>query len=92
LFDDTVDNWSPETFAWLVNFLTWPIGLILSTVEESYSRFSGPQLSTMTHKTGTPWHNYYDDNVFWNSEPIPQDEIEKYYVELLNERQAIAAL
>lgn len=63
---------------------------IVSTVEEAYSRFSGPQLSTMTHKAGTPWAKTYNPNSFWNNEPIVDDDIERYYVELLNERQAIA--
>lgn len=62
---------------------------IVDVVEESYSGFTGPQLSTMTHKAGTPWANNYDPHSFWNSEPIPDGEIEAYYVELLNERQAI---
>lgn len=62
---------------------------IVETVEEAYSRFSGAQLSTMTHKAGTPWAKNYDEASFWNSQPIPQEDIENYYVELLNERQAI---
>ena len=62
---------------------------IIQAVEESYSRFSGAQLSTMTHKADTPWAKNYDEGSFWNTQPIPREDIETYYVELLNERQAI---
>ena len=63
--------------------------VIIEAVEEAYSRFSGAQLSTMTHEAGTPWDKNYDEGSFWNTRPIPQEDIEHYYVELLNERQAI---
>jgi uncharacterized phage-associated protein len=63
---------------------------IVATVEEAYSRFSGPQLSTLTHKAGTPWADNYDPNSGWNSQTIPDPDIENYYIALLNERRAIA--
>jgi uncharacterized phage-associated protein len=64
--------------------------VIVATVEEAYSRFSGAQLATMTHRADTPWAKHYDHNSFWNSNPIPRGDIEAYYVDLLNERQGIA--
>jgi uncharacterized phage-associated protein len=61
---------------------------IISTVYEAYSRFSGPQLSTMTHKAGTPWAQVYDPKAFYNQD-IPNPLIERYYVDLLNDRRGI---
>jgi len=61
---------------------------IIKTVYEAYSRFSGPQLSTMTHKAGTPWADVYDPQSFYNQE-IPNTLIERYYVNLLSEREGI---
>ncbi|HEV7684881.1 MAG TPA: type II toxin-antitoxin system antitoxin SocA domain-containing protein [Pyrinomonadaceae bacterium] len=81
----------------VTDFIAQPSGETLSSthraivdvVEEAYGRFTGPQLSTMTHKADTPWAKSYDPRSFWNSDPIPDGDIETYYVELLNERQAI---
>lgn len=62
---------------------------VLTTVEDAYSRFSGPQLSTMTHKEGTPWQQVYEPQGLWNNQTIPDPLIEQYYVGLLNEREGI---
>lgn len=62
---------------------------IIATVEDAYSRFTGPQLSTMTHKAGTPWAKVYDPNR--DSEIIPDQMIEEYYSQLLHEREGIKA-
>lgn len=60
---------------------------LLSTVHSAYGRFSGPQLSTMTHKAGTPWAEVYRPNV--NNIEIPNDLIRRYYRRLLDEREGI---
>jgi Uncharacterized phage-associated protein len=62
---------------------------ILATVEDAYGRFTGPQLSTMTHKPGTPWAKVYSPNR--DSEIIPDPVIAEYYAQLLNEREGIRA-
>jgi uncharacterized phage-associated protein len=63
--------------------------VIIATVEDAYSRFTGPQLSTMTHKAGTPWAKIYSPSSNWDSEIIPDPLIEEYYLQLLNEREGI---
>lgn len=62
---------------------------IIATVQDAYGRFTGPQLSTMTHKAGTPWANVYSPSR--DSEIIPDNLIEEYYSQLLNEREGIRA-
>ena len=63
---------------------------LLSTVLDAYGRFTGPQLSTMTHREGTPWHEVYEPNAMFNSNTIHNDRIERHYTELLNARAGIA--
>ena len=62
---------------------------IIATVYDAYSRFTGPQLSTMTHKADTPWARVYSPNR--DSVIIPDPLIEEYYIQLLNEREGIRA-
>jgi len=64
---------------------------LLGTVLDAYGRFSGPQLSTMTHKEGTPWHEVYEPKAVFNNNPIRNIKIERHYTELLNARAGIAA-
>lgn len=64
---------------------------LLGTVLDAYGRFSGPQLSTMTHKDGTPWHEAYEPNALFNNNTIRNEKIEQHYTELLNARARIAA-
>src|SRR4051794_38624318 len=33
---------------------------LIDVVGDAYGRFSGPQLSTMTHRAGTPWREIFD--------------------------------
>ena len=55
--------------------------LILDRVWEQYNRFTGPQLSNLTHQPNTPW------DIIWNQENgkneisaiIPNELIRKYY-------------
>lgn len=64
---------------------------LVATVATAYSRFSGPQLATMTHKNGTPWHEVYDAQEFFHNTDIPDALIEQHYTALLNERAGIQA-
>ncbi|HBB95389.1 MAG TPA: hypothetical protein DC054_08350 [Blastocatellia bacterium] len=62
---------------------------LLASVESAYGRFTGPQLSTMTHREGTPWREVYRPNAFFNNDVIPDSLIKEHYVRLLNERAGI---
>lgn len=68
--------------------LSEPQHSIIEAVEDAYSQYSGAQLSTITHEAGTPWANNYDEGSFWNSRPLPERDIETYYVDQLHEQQA----
>lgn len=58
----------------------------LDKIWEVYNTFNGPELSTITHETNTPW------DIIWNAQGkrkregiiIPNDLIEKYYKERAN--------
>ena len=64
---------------------------LIATVANAYSRFSGPQLATMTHRVGTPWHQVYNPHASFNNDEIPDPLIEAHYNSLLNARAGIAA-
>jgi len=64
---------------------------LVESVLGAYGRFTGPQLSTMTHREGTPWREVYEPNAFFHSDIIPDGLIKEHYVELLNERAGIKA-
>lgn len=58
--------------------------MIINRVWETYKRYTGPQLSQLTHQEDTPWYSV------WNREgryrlgtDIPDREIEEYYTEKL---------
>lgn len=53
---------------------------IIRGVWEGFGRFSGHQLSELTHRPGTPWHVTWDREKFAK---IPQDLIARYYQETL---------
>lgn len=55
---------------------------IIDRVLELYGGFSADDLSSITHKDGTPWTQYYDKNVVWND--IPNDAIKKHYKDIIN--------
>ncbi|HKP38495.1 MAG TPA: type II toxin-antitoxin system antitoxin SocA domain-containing protein [Pyrinomonadaceae bacterium] len=63
--------------------------VLLTNVEKAYARFTGPQLSTMTHREGTPWRQVYDPKAEFNNDVIPNDLIQQHYLTLLNERAGI---
>ena len=65
---------------------------LMVTVSNAYSRFSGTQLATMTHRENTPWHEVYNPHAFFNNSDIPDPLIEAHYTTLLNERAGINAI
>ena len=56
---------------------------IMNMVFDIYGSLNGTQLSTLTHKKGTPWHqSYYDADPAgkdFYGVSIPNSEIKKYY-------------
>ena len=57
----------------------------LSDVFSKYGHMSGIQLSNLTHKSGTPWAQVYERDVFGIE--IKDDLIKKHYTELAHARQ-----
>jgi uncharacterized phage-associated protein len=64
---------------------------LVESVLSAYGQFSGPQLSTMTHREGTPWREVYEPDASFHSDIIPDRLIKAHYLELLNERAGIKA-
>jgi uncharacterized phage-associated protein len=50
---------------------------IISQVYSVYGKYSGPQLSNMTHAPGTPWYQTYEPGAFGRR--ISDDLIEEHY-------------
>lgn len=61
----------------------------LRDVFEKYGRLSGFALSGLTHKSGTPWAQVYEQDAF-NIE-IPDPLIRAHYASMLGERSRSAA-
>jgi uncharacterized phage-associated protein len=55
---------------------------IINQVYEQYGRFSGIELSMLTHETGSPWEITWSNN----KNTISNDLITYYYRELLNKQ------
>lgn len=62
---------------------------LIDVVDDAYSKFSGPQLSTLTHRAGTPWREIFDPNAAFTNETIPNRLIKQHYLTLINERAGI---
>ena len=56
---------------------------IIRSVWNAYGRYSGPQLSAITHQEGTPWSKVWASN---ERGVIPNDLISQHYLQLVNER------
>lgn len=54
---------------------------VIRSVWNSYSRFTGSALSSMTHKPGTPWHQIWKPGT---RREIPNDVIKDYYRHFLD--------
>lgn len=57
----------------------------LLDVYSKYGRLDGIALSSLTHQSGTPWDQVYEDGVL--NREISVDLIQTYYLALLNERR-----
>jgi len=62
---------------------------LINSVLNAYGRFSGTQLSSMTHKEGTPWQEVFQPGASFHNEIIPDSLIKEHYIRLLNERAGI---
>jgi uncharacterized phage-associated protein len=64
---------------------------VIAKVWEIYGKYSGSQLSNMTHGANSPWSQYYDKDV--RGTDIPDDAIKKYFEQVAaqNDRPAAAA-
>lgn len=57
----------------------------LTDIVEQYGKMSGTSLSALTHKSGTPWDQMYEDGIF-NIE-IPDHLIRDHYRKLWDDRR-----
>ncbi len=57
----------------------------LGEVFKQYGHLTGIQLSNLTHKSGTPWSQVYEEGIYGIE--IPDDLIRNHYLSLLNERK-----
>lgn len=57
---------------------------LLLKVWEVYGKFTGPQLSNITHLPGTPWDKIFNGA---HQRIIPQDVIEEHYKKLVETRE-----
>jgi uncharacterized phage-associated protein len=55
---------------------------LLQVVYEKYGHFTGVQLSHLTHKPGTPWHESYVPGEYGT--PIDDGQIQVHYATLLS--------
>jgi uncharacterized phage-associated protein len=62
---------------------------LIDKVFAAYRGFSGPQLSTMTHREGTPWRQVFNADAFYTNDTIPNPIIKAHYTKLLHERAGI---
>lgn len=62
---------------------------LIQSVYDSYSRYSGTQLSNMTHMPNTPWSEAW--NAGGRNALIPNDRIAAHYQHLLDTRGPAAA-
>ena len=61
---------------------------IIAWVAKRYARLDGWTLSKLTHLRDTPWSKVWDPQK--ESKIIPNDDIHKYYVNLVDEYHAAA--
>ncbi|MDP2009167.1 MAG: DUF4065 domain-containing protein [Phenylobacterium sp.] len=61
--------------------------MLIQQVYGIYGKFSGPQLSQLTHATGTPWETTYKPNSFGLG--ISNDKIQDHYRRLAQERTPV---
>lgn len=64
---------------------------LLDAVWSTYARYSGIQLSAMTHQPGTPWDIAWKNGLGRKNVPISNDLIKQHYSELRHARQRQAS-
>jgi uncharacterized phage-associated protein len=57
---------------------------VLKGVWEAYRRYSGSQLSALTHRPNSPWSKTWESNRFG---VIPTDDIQQYFLGLISSRK-----
>ena len=53
---------------------------LLDEIWKAYGKFSANQLSRLTHKDGSPWHQVWEEGC--RNRPIPNNVIKAYYKKL----------
>ena len=61
--------------------------MVIQYVWKAYGRFTGFQLSGITHKENSPWHEAWESLRY---QSIPNEMIAEYYRRLLNEQRQTA--
>ena len=56
---------------------------LLNRIWEVYGGFTGPQLSDMTHASGTPWASTWQQNSGFRNVHIPNEAISAHYQKLM---------
>ena len=57
---------------------------IMTKVFNHYSKFTGVQLSTLTHQEGTPWHEVWEK--FGKNAIIPDEKTREHYKKLIDNK------
>ena len=57
----------------------------VQNVWEAYKKFSGLDLTNLTHQEGTPWREVYDKTIRFSA-TIPDNSIKKYYERVIETR------
>ena len=61
---------------------------LIDQVWEKYGHFTGPQLSTLSHEDGTPWHHvWYHPSITTANPIIPEHLIREHYQTKYKEAQ-----
>ncbi len=74
-------------FEWLppgISDCTGTVQNLLKKIWDVYGKYSGTQLSNMTHQSNTPWALMRDKYGDEKSIPIPNDLIKSYFKDLLS--------
>lgn len=57
---------------------------VLAAVWQAYKKYTGPQLSEITHRPGTPWSKTWESSKFG---VIPIEDIQEYYSSLIAKKR-----
>lgn len=65
------------------------VNRFLEDIVEKYGKLSGIDLSNLTHREGSPWHQVFQSGVM--NVPISDEIIKSHYRKMLNEYQSSAS-